>query len=140
MIVSAAASLVAFSGVFGATIAALAPFVSLVPASLLPPVLALATRGAFYEARTSTFPDGDEDAECVVCGGTFELLDMATCPFHDGAICSLSCSIEGACRDACKPSAWLPRRPVALGMPGTRPTIPEPVAPAAFTTLPEAGP
>jgi purine-cytosine permease-like protein len=39
---------------------------------------------------------------CVVCGDTFERPDMATCPHHDGAICSLCCSLEKKCHDSCK--------------------------------------
>jgi len=124
MVIAAAVSLVAYFGVFGTTLAALAPFVSLVLALVAAPVLALATRGRFYEARTSEFPEGATEATCVRCAGTYELVDMATCPFHDGAICSLCCSTEGACHDSCKPHAWLPGRTTDLGIPRARPAVP----------------
>ena len=107
MVVAGAVSVAAYFGVFGSLLAALAPFVSLVIALVLPPVLAVATHGRYYTARTSEFPEGATEATCAVCDGTFDLIDMATCPFH-GAICSLCCSTEGACHDACKPSAWRP--------------------------------
>jgi len=38
----------------------------------------------------------------VVCGQSYELPDMAGCPFHEGAICSLCCSLEKTCHDMCK--------------------------------------
>jgi hypothetical protein len=30
---------------------------------------------------------------------------MAACPFHNGAICSLCCSLEKNCHDVCKVEA-----------------------------------
>jgi purine-cytosine permease-like protein len=144
MIVAGAVSIAAYFGAFGATLSALAPFVSLVIAVVLPPVLAIATRGRYYMARTSEFPDGATEATCAVCDGTFDLIDMATCPFHAGAICSLCCSTEGACHDACKPSAWRPASggPTELGMPrsrGTEPAlVPTNASPFTTATVPEA--
>jgi purine-cytosine permease-like protein len=120
MVAAAGVSIAAYLGAFGPILAALAPFVSLAIALVLPPLLAVITRGAFSLARTSEFPPGTTEATCAVCDGTYDLVDMATCPFHAGAICSLCCSTEGSCHDACKPHAWLPRPegPVALGLPG----------------------
>jgi hypothetical protein len=43
--------------------------------------------------------------ECVACGGSYDRIDMAMCPFHTGAICSLCCSTDGHCHDACKKTA-----------------------------------
>ncbi|HEX4248111.1 MAG TPA: histidine kinase [Pseudonocardia sp.] len=125
MVVASALSIMAYFGLFGRVLSALAPFVSLAIAVALPPVLALATRGRWYLARTSEFPAGVERLTCGVCGGHYDLVDMATCPFHGGAICSLCCSTDGACKDACKPNPW---RPVgsgvtALGMPGMSPAL-----------------
>jgi hypothetical protein len=119
MIVAAGISIAAYLGAFGPVLAALAPFVSLAIALVLPPLLAVATRGAFSLARTSEFPPGTTEATCAVCEGTYDLVDMATCPFHAGAICSLCCSVEASCHDSCKPHPWLPRPggPVALGLP-----------------------
>ena len=39
---------------------------------------------------------------CVACGESFERPDMAACPHHGDAICSLCCSLEKACHDSCK--------------------------------------
>ncbi|WP_206305602.1 hypothetical protein [Actinacidiphila soli] len=39
---------------------------------------------------------------CTVCAEDFERPDIAGCPFHQGAICSLCCSLEKDCHDSCK--------------------------------------
>ncbi|WP_028932422.1 purine-cytosine permease family protein [Pseudonocardia spinosispora] len=114
MVVASLVSIAAYFGAFGALATSLAPFLSLALALVLPPVVALATKGRWYLARTSEFPAGTTHATCGVCAGSFDVVDMATCPFHGDAICSLCCSTDGDCKDRCKPSAW---RPVALGMP-----------------------
>ncbi|GAA4658104.1 histidine kinase [Amycolatopsis dongchuanensis] len=118
MIVAGAVSMVAYYGAFGATAAALSPFIALALAIVLPPVVALATRGRWYIARLSELPENDGELPCSVCGGDYDVVDMATCPHHGGTICSLCCSTEGACHDACKPNAWRPPKgAVPLGMP-----------------------
>jgi hypothetical protein len=50
---------------------------------------------------------------CMVCANAFERLDVAGCPFHQGAICSLCCSLEKDCHDDCKKTdrrPWHARR------------------------------
>ena len=131
MVVAAAVAMAAYYGAFGDTAADLSPFFAFVLALVLPPLTAAATRGRWYLARTSKLPADAKELPCVVCGGSYDVIDMASCPFHEGYICSLCCSTEGTCRDACKPSAWRPPRgPVALGMPAAAPPVPAP-APAA---------
>jgi hypothetical protein len=83
--------------------------------------VAAATRGRWYVARVSDLPPGAAELPCTVCGGTYDIVDMATCPHHGGTICSLCCSTEGACHDVCKPSAWRPIGPVMLGLPDPAP-------------------
>jgi purine-cytosine permease-like protein len=122
MLIAATVAIVAYYGAFGTTAAALSPFIALVLALILPPVIAAATRGRWYVARSSELPDGEEELPCSVCAGSYDVADMATCPYHGGTICSLCCSTEGSCRDRCKPSAWRPGGgPVLLGMPETVP-------------------
>jgi purine-cytosine permease-like protein len=121
MMIAAAVAILAYYGAFGPTAAALSPFIALGLALLLPPVIAVATRGRWYIARTSELPDNDGELPCARCEGSYDTADMATCPFHGGTICSLCCSTEGACRDRCKPSAWRPLgQPVLVGMPRAR--------------------
>ncbi|WP_024802583.1 cytosine permease [Nocardia sp. BMG51109] len=120
MIVAGVVSMVAYYRVFGDTAAALSPFIALGIALVLPPVIAWATRGRWYVARVSELPEGADELPCSVCEGSFDVVDMATCPFHGGTVCSLCCSTEGACKDSCKPHAWRPPKgPVVLGMPRT---------------------
>jgi purine-cytosine permease-like protein len=120
MVVAGAVSMVAYYGVFGGTAAALSPFFALGIAVVLPPVIAVATRGGWYVARTSDLPANATELPCTVCEGSYDTVDMATCPHHGGTICSLCCSTEGTCHDMCKPSAW---RPVMLPAPTLRPEM-----------------
>ncbi|MEW1861926.1 hypothetical protein AB0399_16390 [Streptomyces sp. NPDC088194] len=118
MLIAAAVSMTASYKVFGPTAAALAPFLSVGLALVLPPLIAAATRGRWYIARLSELPAGAEELPCAVCGGDYDVSDLATCPFHRGTICSLCCSTEGACHDRCKPNAWRPPAGATmLGMP-----------------------
>ncbi len=109
MTVASIISILAFYHAFGAALAAYSPFLALGIAMVLSPLLAIATKGKYYIARENTL--GGEDPgeggtatqlECVVCGQSYELPDMAGCPFHEGAICSLCCSLEKTCHDMCK--------------------------------------
>ncbi len=121
MAVASAISILAFYNAFGATLAAYSPFLALGIAMVLSPLLAVATKGKYYIARADTLGGGEaleEGAageteaaiECVVCGVRYELPDMAGCPYHTGAICSLCCTLEKTCHDMCKatPSDGLP--------------------------------
>ena len=121
MVIAAAVAMVAHYGYLGTTMVELSAFAALVIATVLPPLFAWLTKGAFYIARTSELPAGASALPCSVCHESYDVHDMAQCPYHDGFICSLCCSTEGSCHDACKGSAWLPsRNAVALGMPATR--------------------
>jgi purine-cytosine permease-like protein len=121
MLVASVISILAFYNAFGATLAAYSPFLALGIAMVLSPLLAIATKGKYYIARADTLGGGEaleEGAagetqaalECVVCGQSYELPDMAGCPYHTGAICSLCCTLEKTCHDMCKatPSDGLP--------------------------------
>jgi len=101
----------------------LAPFVSGALAFIAAPLLALATRGRYYQPATvarnidpalppvgagaanhiafTATPETDH-ATCVVCAQTFELAEFALCPFHGGAICSVCCAADAHCKDMCK--------------------------------------
>ncbi|HWC81858.1 MAG TPA: histidine kinase [Pseudonocardiaceae bacterium] len=115
MLLAGVVSMLAYYGVFGADAATFSPFFSFVVALALPPLIALATGGRWYLARVSELPEGQE-LPCTVCGGSYDRSDMATCPHHGGTICSLCCSVEAACKDSCKPSAWRPTATM-LGLP-----------------------
>ena len=120
MIVASIVSILAFFDLFGETAQAFSPFIALVLAFVLSPLVAVVTKGKYYIAREDKqdeplFVDGalnGATTECTVCAETFERPDIVSCPFHSGPVCSLCCSLESACHDACK-------KPVNLGMPTT---------------------
>ena len=125
MLVASAVSIAAYFNAFGDYGKAFSPFIALFIAMALSPLLAYLTKGKYYIARTDDqdeplfMEDGLLSAvtlSCAVCAEEFERPDMAGCPFHSGAICSLCCSLEKDCHDSCKsgPGAT---GPVDLAMP-----------------------
>jgi signal transduction histidine kinase len=63
------------------------------------------TNGRYYIARPDTLAnkmDRPNRLQCVICNQDYELRDMAQCPFYEGVVCSLCCSLEAHCHDACK--------------------------------------
>jgi purine-cytosine permease-like protein len=101
MLGSLLCSTLSFAGLFGPGPQIFSPIIGLGVAFALAPLIALVTRGRFYIAR----PVDDLHAEecgCSVCENSFEAPDMAWCPVYDGAICSLCCTLEARCHDACK--------------------------------------
>lgn len=118
MMIASMVSVTAFFGAFGELAQAFSPFLALILAFVLSPVIAVATKGKYYIARQDELPlesDGVMSAaemSCVACQGSYERPDMAACPFHEGTICSLCCSLDAECHDACKVPG-----PVDLGMP-----------------------
>jgi purine-cytosine permease-like protein len=105
MVFASIVSIIAFFGLLGPGAQAFSAFIALGLAFVSSPIIAIATKGRYYLART---PYADVEAAhslaCVSCGFEYEKQDMANCPFHKGTICSLCCSLEGACEDACKPA------------------------------------
>ncbi|WP_299967912.1 ATP-binding protein [uncultured Roseobacter sp.] len=97
-------SLLSFGGVFGPLADALSSFIALGSSFALAPLIAWGTRGQYYLARPvpTAVPN-----TCIVCDFSFDPPDMTHCPFHSGAICSLCCTLDSACRDACKPHGRL---------------------------------
>ena len=80
------------------------------PAGLSPAIAAF-TRGKYYIARENVhFPSTKAEGivDCCICEHQYEPQDMAFCPVYDGAICSLCCTLDARCHDACKTKA--PRR------------------------------
>lgn len=99
--------LMAGHGLLGQVAGALSAFVALGTAIALAPLIAWLSGGRFYIARhPADFAQGLH--VCDTCGYAFEAPDMATCPFIEGQICSLCCSLEGGCGDRCKPHGRAP--------------------------------
>ena len=113
MLIASAVSIAAYFNAFGAYAKAFSPLIALGIGIVLSPILAYATKGKYYIARADDLPeplvvDGQLSVitlGCTVCSDEFERPDMASCPFHQGPICSLCCSLEKSCHDACKKPA-----------------------------------
>ncbi len=114
-------SISAHMGLFGPLAQAFSAVIALGTAFVASPLLAWATRGRFYIARTSDppappgggpAPPGDAPGlprllHCVICERAYEGPDMAHCPAYQGPICSLCCTLDARCGDLCKPKASL---------------------------------
>lgn len=125
MLIASAVSIAAFFNAFGPTMQAFSPFISIVLAFILTPIIALITKGKYYIARESSSQiqvatrkesthreSGHKESAahktvpltqtCACCGFDYELEDILDCPFHKATICSLCCSLEKTCHDMCK--------------------------------------
>lgn len=110
MLIASLLSVLAHAGLFGELAQAASPLVALFSAFLCAPLLAWATGGRFYIARSSdpVLIHGSTSAPCCgICNNVFESADMAFCPAYRAPICSLCCSLDARCGDACKPHARL---------------------------------
>jgi len=137
MVLASVLSIAAHMGVFGGLAQAFSASIAMVTAFVAAPLIAWATQGRYYIARTadgesphpSPLPEGEgaklcagEGAKpragagaktgcllqtCVICEREYEGPDMAHCPAYQGAICSLCCTLDARCGDLCKPHARL---------------------------------
>lgn len=106
MVLASILGLSAYLGSFGETAEALAPFLTLAITFVVSPIIAWATKGRFYIARPNMiYSDAQHDIQCCICELEFEKEDMAHCPAYEGPICSLCCSLDARCHDACKTRA-----------------------------------
>lgn len=96
-------AILAHIGIFGITLQAFSAFIALTLAFLLVPVIAWLFRSRNYLARERTHSQGD--SVCSICENSFETEDIAFCPAYHGSICSLCCTLDARCLDACKPGA-----------------------------------
>ncbi len=112
MLIASLLSILAHGGLFGAFAQAASPLVALGSAMLFAPLIAWLTGGRYYLARSSDplllYPLGvTTTVQCGLCSNAFESEDMAFCPAYSTPICSLCCSLDARCGDACKPRARL---------------------------------
>jgi len=104
MAAAAGVSIVVFFGGLGAGIKPYSPLVAIGLALVLPPVLAVITRGKYYLRRTDDGLDlpmydehGNPSGEvltCHVCRQQYERPDMTACATHSAAVCSLCLSTD----------------------------------------------
>ena len=107
MLIASTLSIAAYTGLFGELARAFAPFIALVTAFVSAVAIAVATRGRYYLARANETwqPEeisAQETIRCCICEHDFEPEDMTRCPVYAGPICSLCCSLDVRCFDACK--------------------------------------
>lgn len=96
-------SILAFVGVFGDWAQSYSSLIALGLALIFCPLIAWITEGKYYIARTNKLAlEGKKNATCKICDSSYEIEDMAYCPFHQIEICSLCCSLESLCHDTCK--------------------------------------
>ncbi len=102
-LLAAAVAVVVHAGLMGNDAVAWAPFIALGLALAVSPLLAWATQGRYYLARSpSTQWAPGQVVTCSVCNNPFESEDMASCPAYGAPICSLCCTLESRCHDRCK--------------------------------------
>ncbi|MCK9622124.1 MAG: response regulator [Methylobacter sp.] len=100
-------SILAYLGCFGTFAQAFSAFIALSLAFLLVPCIALLYGSQRYLARETGFNNQAPVSRCTICENHFEREDMAYCPVYEGGICSLCCSLDSRCMDACKPGLRL---------------------------------
>jgi signal transduction histidine kinase/ActR/RegA family two-component response regulator len=103
-----------FLGFAGPIAQAFSPMAGLAVAFLAAPAIAWATGGRYYLARDDGLEPGPAVLTCIVCENPFERPDMAFCPVYQGSICSLCCTLEARCHDACKTDAGLVQQVAAV--------------------------
>ncbi|MBL1174962.1 ATP-binding protein [Pantanalinema sp. GBBB05] len=105
MLIASVVAIIAFVGGLGPVAQAFAPFIALSLAFVLAPVIAVLTKGKYYIARQDIHfhhLNTHTSIACCICEQKYEHQDMAYCPVYDGSICSLCCSLDARCHDACK--------------------------------------
>ncbi len=104
MLLAATLSLGAYVGLAGPLPAALSTFIGFGVAFVAAPTIAWTTGGRTYLARRGRRAWAKRgNIGCSICEHAFEPEDMAFCPAYAGPICSLCCSLDARCHDACKP-------------------------------------
>jgi signal transduction histidine kinase/purine-cytosine permease-like protein/ActR/RegA family two-component response regulator len=96
-------SILAYLGAFGAYAQAFSAFIALGTVIILVPTIAKLYGSKNYIARYAVHKNHDKTSVCTICANPFEQDDMAFCPFYEGNICSLCCSLDSRCMDSCKP-------------------------------------
>ena len=105
MLIASLLSIAAFSGLLGPLAQAFSAFIALFTAFLTAPLIAWITQGRYYLARQPAPGEPARTQYCCICEKAYESEDMALCPAYRGPICSLCCSLDARCNDACKPGA-----------------------------------
>ncbi|HCT99876.1 MAG TPA: hybrid sensor histidine kinase/response regulator, partial [Methylococcaceae bacterium] len=95
-------SIAVYCGLLGNEFRAFSGFISMAIACLLTPLLAYVTHSKYYLARNCKKHNVKSKNTCCICENVFEHQEMAYCPVYTSNICSLCCTLDARCRDACK--------------------------------------
>lgn len=98
-------SLTSVTGVVGPWAQAFSTFIALGSAFVFAVLIAWWTKGQYYIAREAPKDRPPGLQSCSICDYRFDSEDMTQCPLHNGAICSLCCTLDSNCQDSCKPHA-----------------------------------
>ncbi len=104
-LIASIVSIIAYQGFLGEYAQAFSPFIAVVISFILVPVFAVLTNSKYYLVRKDVLREEvkvDKVLVCAVCYKSYEIKDMAFCPFYQGHICSLCCSLDSRCNDRCK--------------------------------------
>jgi signal transduction histidine kinase/FixJ family two-component response regulator/purine-cytosine permease-like protein len=112
MALASVLSVTAHLGFYGELAQAFSAVIAMGTAFVVSPLIAWATKGKYYIARSSVGADAGSykpyaTRQCVICERDYEGPDMAHCPAYQGPICSLCCTLDARCGDLCKPHASL---------------------------------
>jgi signal transduction histidine kinase/CheY-like chemotaxis protein/purine-cytosine permease-like protein len=106
MLISMILGIIVYNGFLGIEAQAFSSFITLALTFVISPLIAWATKGRYYIVRPAplnTGPSGSLASEqCGVCENIFEKPDMTYCPLYQLPICSLCCSLDAHCKDACR--------------------------------------
>jgi signal transduction histidine kinase/CheY-like chemotaxis protein/purine-cytosine permease-like protein len=106
MALASGLSISAHLGMFGPSAQAFSSVIAMGVAFVSAPLIAWATGGRYYIARSHPGESGGLK-RCVICERDYEGPDMAHCPAYQGQICSLCCTLDARCGDLCKPHGSL---------------------------------
>lgn len=128
MALASVVSITAFTGSFGPLLQAYSAPLSFAIAFATAILIGILTNGRYYLARTPTSFTSAKGAtvRCEMCAQSYDPKDMAFCTFYARPICSLCCSLDAHCHDACKRPA---RQAAMQASRGLRPFLAERVAP-----------
>ncbi len=101
--VASVLSILAYVGLFGEIPKAFSAFIALSLAFVLVPTIAWLSGGNHYLTRDRKAHNRKSHTQCSICENEFEHDDIAYCPAYGGSICSLCCTLDARCLDACKP-------------------------------------
>ena len=119
MLISMTVGIIAYNGALGAEAQAFSSFITLALTFLISPLIAWATKGRYYIVRpapldaelsgplSGPLSSSLFSAQCGVCENHFEKPDMTYCPLYQLPICSLCCSLDAHCKDACRPEGLI---------------------------------